>query len=385
MRSIAEIDADIAEVQKRIASRNEGMPSRNDPTYRASRFDYIVEGDRSGLDNYQNALNAAIQNKLSRDAQERMLKAGKEQADDEAMDQWQKDYSFAKSAKEEIDNNPASTQKQKDDADATVRYYEAVGAKKGYMKKYSDMTKVPETPKAETPAAAPAQPAGESFKQLIAKGQTLETDEDLDKYIGDVMGYTGNDAVVREAYDAINAAQGKKKANADKRWATFKNDVDAAIKAKDKKKLKELQGQLDGYDGQTDLPTVKQKVEAALKPKAKDPLTKEVVRKNFGPNDVVAIRKQIREGKEKGVTKPLTAGNKGRNVTFRELKNGNVQVLDENGKVIDIFTKKELEEWDMSNSATPQPPQKVNPVAGVLKGASQFPNGRVIVGPGEDW
>lgn len=385
MRTLAEIDADIADVQKRIAARNEGTPLRNSPEYRAARFDYIVDGDRSGLDAYQNALNAAIQNKLSRDAQERMLKAGKEQADDEQMDQWQKDYSFAKSAKEEIYNNPASTQKQKDDADATVRYYEAVGAKKGYMKKYSEMTKAPEAPKVETPAAAPALPAGESFKQLIAKGQTLETDEDLDKYIGDVMGYTGNDAVVREAYDAINAAQEKKKANADKRWATFKNDVDAAIKANDKKKLEELKGKLDGYDGQTDLPTVKQKVEAALKPKAKDPLTKEVVRKNFGPNDVVAIRKQIREGKEKGVTKPLSAGNKGRNVTFRELKNGNIQVLDENGKVIDIFTKKELEEWDMANTATPQPPKKANPVAGVLKGASQFPNGRVIVGPGEDW
>lgn len=385
MRSIAEIDADIAEVQKRIASRNEGMPSRNDPTYRASRFDYIVEGDRSGLDNYQNAVNAAIQNKLSREAQKELVKLGKEQADEENMAQWQKDYTFAKSAQAEAYANPKSTPRERENADANVRYQEAIGAKKGYMKKYAEMTKAPETTKVETPDAAPAQPAAESFKQLMARGQTLETDEDLDKYIGDVRGYTGNDAVVGEAYDAIKGAQEKKKANADKRWATFKNDVDAAIKAKDTKKLKELQGQLEGYDGQTDLPTVKQKVEAALKPKAKDPLNKSVIRKNFGINDVIAIRKQIREGKDKGVTRNVSAGNKGRNVTFRELKNGNIQVLDENGRVIDVFTKKELEEWDVSNRATPTPPQKVNPVATVLNGKSQFPNGRVVVGPGEDW
>ena len=75
MRSLEEIDADIAEVKARIAKRNEGMPSYGDPGYRAARFDYIVEGDRSGLDAYQNALNAAIQNKLSRESSEKMAMA----------------------------------------------------------------------------------------------------------------------------------------------------------------------------------------------------------------------------------------------------------------------------------------------------------------------
>ena len=44
MRSLEEIDADIAEVKARIAKRNEGMPNYGDPGYRAARFDYIVEG-----------------------------------------------------------------------------------------------------------------------------------------------------------------------------------------------------------------------------------------------------------------------------------------------------------------------------------------------------
>lgn len=361
MRSIAEIDADIAEVQKRIASRNEGMPSRNDPTYRASRFDYIVEGDRSGLDNYQNALNAAIQNKLSRDAQERMLKAGKEQADEENMDQWQKDYSFAKSAKEEIYNNPASTQKQKDDADATVRYYEAVGAKKGYMKKYSDMTKAPETPKAETPAAATAQPAGESFKQLIAKGQTLETDEDLDKYIGDVMGYTGNDAVVREAYDAINAAQEKKKANADKRWATLKNDVDAAIKAKDKKKLEELQGQLDGYNGQTDLPTVKQKVSDALKTKPASPVVQYI--KNLKANNLMGSYTTLRKAKNKTVTENASIGDK--SYPYKIAYNNDGSLTVSGGGYSRTFKASDFGEESLGNE---KKPESKNSVANVLSG-----------------
>lgn len=361
MRDLAQIDKEIAEVQARIARRNEGMPLKSEPAYRAARFDYIVEGDRSGLDSYQNALNAAIQNKLSRDSQERLLKEGKEQADDEAMDQWQKDYSFAKSAKEEIDNDPKSTQKQKDDAAATVRYYEAVGAKKGYMKKYSDMTKAPETPKVETPAATPAQPAGESFKQLIAKGQTLETDEDLDKYIGEVKGYTGNDAVVGEAYDAITAAMGKKKANADKRWATLKNEVDAAIKDKDKKKLEELQGQLDIYDGQTDLPTVRQKVSDALKTKPASPVVQYI--KNLKAKDLMGSYTTLRKAKNKTKTDNAPIGAK--SYPYKIAYNNDGSLTVSGGGYSRTFKSSDFGEESLGNE---KKPKSTNSVANVLSG-----------------
>jgi hypothetical protein len=220
MRSVEEIDADIAEVQKRIAARNEGTPQRNSPEYRAARFDYIVDGDRSGLDAYQNALNAAIQNKLSRESQERLLKEGKEKADDEQMDQWQKDYSFAKSAKEEIDNNPKSTQKQKDDAAATVRYYEAVGAKKGYMKKYADMTKAPEAPKVETPASN-VKPA-RSYEQIMGDVDKLIGTEGpvdpalIDKLSEELLDYRGSDFTTRETNTALAKLENKKKSDSDK-------------------------------------------------------------------------------------------------------------------------------------------------------------------------
>lgn len=386
MRSLAEIDADIAEVQARIAKRNEGMPNYGDPAYRAARFDYIVEGDRSGIDAYQNALNAAIQNKLSRDSAEKMAKAGKEQADDEAMDQWQKDYSFAKSAQSEIYNNPASTQKQKDDADATVRYYESVGNRKGYLSKYKTMTAAPASPAAtETPKEAPK----ETFKQLMGRGQTLEKDEDLDAYINDVKAYTGNDAVVGEAYDAIAKAQDKKKENATGRWNEYNSRVKAALGEKDyakrKAALEPLKEELASYKGQEKYAEVEKSINDGLKKPAKDPLTKGVVRQNFGKNDVITMMKDLMAAKEKGVTKNVSVGDKGRTVTFKLLKNGDVQVLNEKGREIDRFKKADLTEFDTSSKVDVPDTPRINPVAKSLAGESKFPNGRVIVGPGEDW
>lgn len=145
MRSLEEIDADIAEVQARIAKRNEGMPNYGDPAYRAARFDYIVDGDRSGLDAYQNAVNAAIQNKLSRESSEKIAKAGKAQADEEAMYQWQKDYAIAKSAQREIMANKNSSEKDKRDAATNVKFYEDYGAAKGYFRRPDKATEVKET------------------------------------------------------------------------------------------------------------------------------------------------------------------------------------------------------------------------------------------------
>ena len=386
MRSLEEINADIAKVQAQIDARNAGTPDRNNPEYRAARFDYIVHGDRTGLDAYQNALNAAIQNRLSRESSEKMMQAGKEQADEEAMDQWQKDYSFAKSAQSEIYNNPASTQKQKDDADATVRYYESVGNRKGYLGKYKTMTAAPAAAPAatETPKEAPK----ETFKQLMGRGQTLEKDEDLDAYINDVKAYTGNDAVVGEAYDAIAKAQDKKKENATGRWNEFNSRVKAATAEKDYNKrkaaLEPLKEELGNYKGQEKYAEVEKAINDGLKKPAKDPLTKGVVRQNFGKSDVITMMKELKAAKEKGVTKNVSVGDKGRTVTFKLLHNGDVQVLNEKGKEIDRFKKADLEELDTANKVI-KPKQTDIPIVKALKGESKYPNGRIIVGPGEDW
>lgn len=69
MRTIEEIDAEIAKLKDIKAQLDLGIPTRLTPEYRAGRFDYIVEGNRSGLDAYQQAVNAAVNNKLQRDFQ----------------------------------------------------------------------------------------------------------------------------------------------------------------------------------------------------------------------------------------------------------------------------------------------------------------------------
>lgn len=137
MRSIAEIDADIAEVQKRIAARNEGTPQRNSPEYRAARFDYIVDGDRSGLDAYQNALNAAIQNKLSREEQEKLVKLNKKIADEEDEVSWRKDMTNARSDLADVrrriaQGDKGTTQKDLEDAVANFNFHAQRGAKRKY-------------------------------------------------------------------------------------------------------------------------------------------------------------------------------------------------------------------------------------------------------------
>lgn len=236
MRSLEEIDADIAEVKARIAKRNEGMPNYGDPGYRAARFDYIVEGDRSGLDAYQNALNAAIQNKLSRDSSERMMKAGKAQADEEQRYQWQKDYAIAKSAQREIMANKASSEKDKRDAATNVKYYEDFGAKKGWMPKVDPSVIAADEAKDEE--ARKAQTSRESNKAKLAYYLTKDRvpDADLDNYRAlneeqffdkaNDMPYTGYEETYWDNQSKIDAL---KKANFNDRAKKYMEDVLAKL------------------------------------------------------------------------------------------------------------------------------------------------------------
>lgn len=360
MRSLQEIDADIAAVQARMAERQksveEGMPQKDSPEYRAARFDYIVEGNRSGLDNYQNALNAAVQNKLTRESTAKALKEGKEQTDEEAMEQWVKDYTFAKNAKAEIDNNPSASERQKADADALVRHYETVGNRKGYLKKYNDAA-APAVAPAAAPAAEPSEPK-ETFKGLIAKGKTLAEDKDLDEYIAAVKGYTGNDAVVGEAYDAIAEAQAKKKANADKRWSTFKDEVEAAIKDKNIGKLKELKGRIGDFDA-TDKATVEQKMDAAMKPKAASPVVKYI--KNLKPINLMSDYTKLRRAKDKTKTDNAPIG--GQSYPYKIVYNNDGSLTVSGGGYSRTFNSSDFSEESLD---TRKKPESVNNVERVL-------------------
>lgn len=236
MRSIAEIDADIAEVQARIAKRKEGMPSYGDPGYRAARFDYIVEGDRSGLDAYQSAVNAAIQNKLSRDNAEKMARIGKEQADEEAKYQWQKDYAIAKSNQREIMANKSSSEKDKRDAATNVNFYEDLGNKKGWMPKVDPAVAAADEAKDE--AARKAQTARESNKAklsyFLSKNRVPDADLETYKALNDEqffdkandMPFTGYEETYWDNQSKIDAL---KKANFNDRAKKYMDDVLAKL------------------------------------------------------------------------------------------------------------------------------------------------------------
>ena len=98
MRSVEEIDAEIAKLKEIKNQQEYGVPTRLTPEYRAGRFDYIVGGDRSGLDAYQQAVNAAVNNKLQRDFQDRQRLAN------EAFQSLENDKNRAVQAKSAADN-----------------------------------------------------------------------------------------------------------------------------------------------------------------------------------------------------------------------------------------------------------------------------------------
>lgn len=395
MRSIEEIDADIAEVQKRIAARNEGTPLRNSPEYRAARFDYIVDGDRSGLDAYQNALNAAIQNKLSRESSEKMAKEGKAQASLEEDDKIVQHIRDVDAVIDDLksknySDDSVEMRKAKNEQDYWLKRAERKGMN---VSLYRDTQKAPA--ESNPPAAASSQtaPQGRSYEDLSNYLTTIKDDKSVNrdtvKALRGELDLHKDKVPFSKMSESINLLNAKDKELADSEWNEYNSRVKAALGEKDyakrKAALEPLKEELAKYKGQEKYAEVEKSINDGLKKPAPDPLNKGVVRQNFGKNDVITMMKDLMAAKEKGVTKNVSVGDKGRTVTFKLLKNGDVQVLNEKGREIDRFTKAELEEFDTaSKTEVPDTPQ-VNPVAKSLAGESKFPNGRIIVGPGEDW
>ena len=168
MRSVAEIDKDIAEVKARMASEN---PQRTSPEYRAARFDYIVNGDRSGIDAYSSAMQSAIQNKLNRESTEKLAALNKESAKEEDEIAWRKDMTNARSDLNDVRNKynqGLATDKDVEDAVANYNFHAERGAKKGYKN----------APASESVAAPKAEVSGldnmakkmrESVAEMVAK------------------------------------------------------------------------------------------------------------------------------------------------------------------------------------------------------------------------
>ena len=396
MRTLEEVQKELDEVEAQIKAQQEGMPNYGDPGYRAARFDYIVDGDRSGLDAYQNALNAAIQNKLSRESAEKMAKEGKAQAsveeDDKIVQQLRDvDAVIDDLKKRNYSDDSVEMRKAKNEQDYWLKRAERKGLN---VSLYRDTPKAPAASTAPAPAQANAAPTARTFENVASDIAQLGTDStatmdrvaELRKEVEQHKSKVPYDKVD----PLINTLNEKEKAIKDSNWKEYNSRVRAALGEKDYKKrkaaLEPLKEELAKHDkNQEKYAEVEKSINDGLKKPTPDPLTRGVVRQNFGKNDVITMMKALKDAKEKGVTKNVSVGDKGRTVTFKLLQNGDVQVLNEKGKEIDRFKKADLVEFDTSNKIEVPPPQKVNPVASTLGGGTSFPNGRVIVGPGEDW
>ena len=309
MNELDRINQQIADVQARIAAKNAGMPQRNTPEYRAARFDYIVDGDRSGMDAYNTAVANAIQNRLNRESTLKLAKLNKEQADDEGMDQWQKDYSFAKSAKREIDNNPKSTEQDKADADATVKYYEAVGRRKGYTNKFNSMVSSEQSQTPAAPAApAPAAPVSNWATDSANAQKVIDTDtstlDDIAAAEKALQAYANNSAVAKELGKLTSGLSNKRnKIDTTEKWKLAQEKARAEFDRKGVK-IPDIEAQMEaikGFEGQegyeklmTDLKNKK----TALTPKDLTPL-KNAVKQAWNDSALMLILSEMRrEGKK---------------------------------------------------------------------------------------
>ena len=342
------INEQIADLQARMAARDAGMPQRTTPEYRAARFDYIVDGDRSGLDKYDSAVNAAIQNRLNRESTMELAKLNKEQADEEGMDQWQKDYSFAKSAKREIDNDPKSTQKDKDDADATVKYYEAVGRRKGYTNKINSMVAeeeeqnpTPKTPTSNEPVSNWANDSAFAQKVIDTDTSTLE---DIDKAEKGLLAYANNSAVAEELGKLTSGLSNKRnKIDTTEKWNKAQEKARAEIARKDVKisdidaQMKAIEGfkELEGYDK---LMTELKNKKTALTPKGPDKDLIAAVKAAWKDEALIVDASKLRRSKDKSDTRSVSVN--GKDVPVKRSvvtdKNGNMElrITDKNGNVL---------------------------------------------------
>lgn len=344
------INEQIADLQARMAARDAGMPQRTTPEYRAARFDYIVDGDRSGLDKYDSAVNAAIQNRLNRESTMALAKLNKEQADDEGMDQWQKDYSFAKSAKREIDNDPKSTQKDRDDADATVKYYEAVGRRKGYTNRFNSMVSS-EQSQAPAAPAAPAEPAApvSNWANDSANAQkVIDTDtstlEDIAAAEKALQAYANNPKVAEELAKLNSGLSNKRnKIDTTEKWKLAQEKARAEIARKGVKiadidaQMKAIEGfkELEGYEK---LMTELKNKKTTLTPKGPDKDLIAAVKAAWKDEALIFDASKMRRTKDKSDTRSVSVNGKQVDVKRSVVtdKNGNMElrITDKNGNVL---------------------------------------------------
>lgn len=216
-----ELDTQIADLkqkiaQKKAASLQSKYDRMNDPDYRLARYDYIVSGDRSGLDRISEA-ERAYKNMLANQAH--ALKLAKEQRLDSQlyqMDEYMKNRSIAATKAKYAEQELALANRNKDSAaialaktnkaiaDAELAYW---NKRVGYNPDAETQSKIPQddndtdlTSKASTIAIA-----REKFKQNLTKAEIEEQKKQLAQY----MAQDNDAAALYEQYDTKKSKESK--------------------------------------------------------------------------------------------------------------------------------------------------------------------------------
>lgn len=351
-RTIEEIDAELAEVDKQIARRNA-------MGWKYAQAKAILDHDTSGIERIYSALETARQNKLNRDSAERMQKAAKAESDDETRDQIVKELNTAVAIWNDSSNNDNLSESEKARARENVKYWQNRADKKGvsYVPVNFDKVKVA---------------GARSWKQIAADAERIAATEgidpaEIDKIREEAYGYRGNDYTAGEANSLIAKLDNRKKTDADRKaelaWDTKKNEVEAALKANDKDALKKLQSELEQFSDRKDYATTKQKVDKALKPKKVDTTLKDWVVNNIGRAQVVLeyAKPGTKLNTDGKVWFTQTINGKNYKYGFAKTLNG-VDVVDDKGKVLKRFPKKVLDlENDQQTEKAPTQPSTSSP------------------------
>lgn len=355
-RTIEEIDAELAEVDKQIALRNA-------MGYKYAQAKAILDHDTSGLERIYSAMETARQNKLNRESAEKMHNAAKAEADDETRDQIVKELNTAVAIWNDSSNNANLSESDKARARENVKYWQSRADKKGvsYVPVKFDNANATGATQEATPKSI------RSWKQIAADAERIAATEgidpaEIDKIREEAYGYRGNDYTAGEANSLIAKLDNRKKTDADKKaelaWDTKKNEVEAALKADNKDELKKLQSELGQFSDRKDFATTKQKVDKALKPKKVDTTLKDWVKNNIGRAQVMmeSAKKGSKLNTDGKVSFTQTINGKNYAYGFAKTLNG-VDVVDAKGNVLKRFSKKDLDlENDQKTEQAPTQP-----------------------------
>lgn len=248
-----ELDTQIAELKQKIAQKKAAaLQSKydrmNDPDYRVARYDYIVSGDRSGLDRISEA-ERAYKNMLANQAHAKELaEAQRKEAYNYEMDEFIKNRANAENAftyavqelrKAKASNNVldiALATKNYNDAKANLEYWDKRTGKQSVITDlFKDLEQ--EEQKAESKSVEPVKndnPLGgfnvDTFVKDLEAIEDFETNADKAKklkQIEAIKDWKQNTALV-EQWNRLNKiiSKAQRKANADDKLAKLQKEFD---------------------------------------------------------------------------------------------------------------------------------------------------------------